>query len=820
MCNNKDKNNQNNDVKLIKEEVMNERALIKLEFHKIRAILAGHAVTEAGKARIEQLLPSSSFEEVTKLQKETSEALSMSVKKGKLPLSNAKEIFTAIKRVEIGAILSGDELLNIASLLKTSRRVKNYYKEDCEEVKSPHLEKYFEAIGVYNDVEREISRCIVAPNEYADDATPELYQIRRQIKSAEGKIKETIHGILYSSRYQDMLQETVVTMRQGRSCVPIKVEYKNAFKGIVHDQSSTGATVFMEPMAVVELNNSLKSLHMKEEEEIEKLLTELTNLVADIAPYVLVNFEQITCLDVIFAKAECALNMDAREPGLNHKGYIQLKKARHPLLDQKEVVPIDVYVGDQFTTLLITGPNTGGKTVTLKTLGLFTLMAQAGMQIPAAEGSIVNVFDDVFADLGDEQSIEQSLSTFSAHMTNLVRILDQMTLNSLILLDEVGSGTDPVEGAALAMSILEHLRKQQIRTVATTHYSELKLYALSTEGVENASCEFDVESLRPTYKLLIGVPGKSNAFAISMKLGLAEHLIEDAKQFLHKENVKMEDILVELEYSKRMAEIEKEKAETFRKEAEHFKEEITKERKKLEKSKQRIMERANEKAAQLLRDVQKETDEMLKEVRQAAREARVVIDEKGLHDAKKKVSEGVEQRQNKIQRAIGPKHTYKKPIKNIEVGEKVLVTNLMQQGVILEVPDSAGNAKVQIGILPMKVHISNLQRVDEDEAPKAPVKKNRTRATGNSHAVSKTMNIKTEIDVRGLMVDEALPIVDKYLDDAYLAGLKQATIIHGKGTGALRQAITQMLRRHPHIASHRPGVYGEGEMGVTVVEIK
>ena len=799
---------------------MNERALKKLEFHKIKEMLKNHAVTESGKERVEALLPSSDYEEVVKLQQETSQALNMCVKKGKLPLSSTKEVRTAIKRVEIGAILSSGELLNIASILRTSRRLKSYYKEDAEEVSSPALEEYFESLSVYYDIEREINRCIVAVDEFADDATPELAQIRKQIKATNGKIRETIHGIIYSSKYQDMLQEAVVTMRQDRYCIPIKVEYKNAFKGIVHDQSSTGSTVFMEPMAVVELNNSLRGLHLKEVDEIEKILTNLTNLVADIAPFIMINYENITALDMIFAKAEFALKIDAREPKLNHKGYIHLKKARHPLLNQQDVVPIDVYVGDKFTTLLITGPNTGGKTVTLKTLGLFTLMAQAGMQIPAGEGSVINVFDDVFADLGDEQSIEQSLSTFSAHMTNLVRIIDEMTLNSLILLDEVGSGTDPIEGAALAMSILEHLRKQQIRTVATTHYSELKLYALSTDGVENASCEFDVESLRPTYKLLIGVPGKSNAFAISMKLGLAEHLIEDAKQFLHKENVKMEDILVELEYSKRMSEIEKENAENYRKEAERLKDEIQKERKKLEKSKQKIMERANEKANELLKEVQKQADDLLKGVRQAAREAQLVIDEKGLHDAKKQMTEGIDKAQNKLQKAAGHRQASKKVPKNIGVGEKVMVTTLMQQGIILEAPDSSGKVLVQIGILPVKVQLSDLQRVDEEAQVSTKKAKPKVRTGGVSHHISKTMHIKSDIDVRGLMVDEALQIVDKYLDDAYLAGLKQATIIHGKGTGALRQAITQMLKRHPHIASHRPGLYGEGEMGVTVVEIK
>ncbi|MGL4800183.1 MAG: endonuclease MutS2 [Cellulosilyticaceae bacterium] len=799
---------------------MNERALYKLEFHKIKDMLKNHAVTEVGKNKIETLVPSADFEEVVKWQKETTDALNMVVKKGKVPIGSVKEIHTSLKRVEIGAVLSSHELLNIAKVLETCRRLRSYYKEDAETTSYPYLQTYFESLSVHGDIEHEIRRCIVAPDEFADDATPELSTIRKQMKTTNNKIRETLQSIIHSSQYQDILQDPVITMRQDRYCIPVKVEYKNTFKGIVHDQSSTGATAFIEPMAVVELGNALRAMVAKEQEEIEKILASLTELVATIAPMLGSSFGIMTTLDVIFAKAEFALKIDGREPKLNHKGYIHLKRARHPMLPKEHVVPIDVYVGDAFTTLLITGPNTGGKTVTLKTLGLFTLMAQAGMQIPAGEGSSVAVFDDVFADLGDEQSIEQSLSTFSSHMTNIVNILDKMTTNSLVLMDEVGSGTDPIEGAALAMSILEHLRKQQIRTVATTHYSELKLYAVSTDGVENASCEFDVESLRPTYKLLIGVPGKSNAFAISMKLGLSEYLIEDAKVFLQKENVKMEDILVELEYSKRMAEIEKEKAESYRKEAERFKEEIKKERQKLEKSKQKIMERANEKAQEVLKQVEQEADAVLKEVRQAARAAKVVIDEKGLHQAKGNMSQKLGKQQQIVGKTLGPKKTFKKVLKNIEAGEKVMVTNLMQQGVVLTPPDASGNAMVQIGILPVKVHITHLQRTQEEEVAAPKTKKRPVSSGGVSHKISKTANIRTDVDVRGLMVDEALPVVDKYLDDAYLAGLKQATIIHGKGTGALRAAISQMLKRHPHIATFRPGTYGEGEMGVTVVEIK
>ena len=615
-----------------------------------------------------------------------------------------------------------------------------------------------------------------------------------------------------------MIQDPVVTLRQDRYCIPIKIEYKNQFKGIVHDQSSTGATVFIEPMAVVEIGNELKVLETKEQEEIEKILIELTNRVMPYTLEITNSYEQLITLDSIFARSEFSLKYDCREPKLNDKGYIELKRARHPLLPKEQVVPIDVMLGKDFTTLLITGPNTGGKTVTLKTLGLFSLMAAVGLQIPAAEGSEIAIFEGIYADLGDEQSIEQSLSTFSAHMTNIVSILKEMSLNSLVLLDEVGSGTDPIEGAALAMSILEHLRKQQIRTVATTHYSELKLYALSTEGVENASCEFDVESLRPTYRLLIGIPGKSNAFAISMKLGLPGYLIDDAKVYLEKENVKMEDILVDLEQSKRMAEIESERAKTFRAEAERLKEEIQKERQKLEKAKKKVIERAEIKAKELLKEAEAEADKALKEVRAAAREAQIVIDESGLQTAKQGMNEMLQKQRKRASKVTGPQK--QKALTSVSLGEEVMVLSLMQKGVVTKEADKNGLVEVRMGIMPMKVKLSDLQKVKEDTTS-SQTKVNKTRHKGQvSYNMHKTQTISTEVDVRGLMVDEAWPVVDKYLDDAYLAGLKQVTIIHGKGTGALRTAIMQRLKRHPHVEAQRPGTFGEGDMGVTVVTVK
>lgn len=802
---------------------MNEKTLYKLEFHKVLELVKRQAVTEGGKNLVSKMLPSSDLDSVKKLQEETAEAIKMSIKQGKLPLAKLHEMKPILKRVEMGAILGSGELLAVRDTMRMTRQAKNYYQDaiatgEIYEV----LGEQFETLTPYVALEREISRCILAADQFADDATPELFQIRRQIKNLSAKIKEALQNIIHSTHYQDMIQDPVITMRRDRYCIPVKVEYKGQFKGIVHDQSATGATVFIEPMAVVELGNEIKSLENKEQEEIERLLIDLTNQVAPITLEMNVNYDYLIKLDATFARSEFSLKYDCRQPKLNNKGYINLKKARHPLLNKETVVPIDVYVGKEFTSLLITGPNTGGKTVTLKTIGLFTLMAAIGLQIPAAEESEIAVFDGIYADLGDEQSIEQSLSTFSSHMTNIVEILRDMTLNSLVLLDEVGSGTDPIEGAALAMSILEHLRKQQIRTVATTHYSELKLYALSTEGVENASAEFNVETLSPTYRLLIGVPGKSNAFAISTKLGLPAHLIEDAKDFLQKENVKMEDILVDLEQSKRMAEIESERAKAYRTEAERLKEEIQNERKKIDKAKKKILERAETKAKEMLKAAELEADQTLKEVRAAAREAQVMIDERSLQNAKQKMTSTVEGQKKRMSKITGSHKNAPKKLTSVEVGEEVMVASLMQKGIVTKAVDSNGKVEVRMGIMPMKVSLSDLIRVEETEEKAMPKKKvgGKSSASGVSYGISKTATISTEVDVRGMMVDEANPIVDKYLDDAYLSGLKQVTIIHGKGTGALRAGITQMLRRHPHVASHRPGTFGEGEMGVTVVTIK
>lgn len=798
---------------------MNEKTLHKLEFHKILALVSKFAITEESKKQILHLTPQIELIEAQKLQEETSDALLMSIKNGKLPLFSIKPIIPVLKHIEIGTILNGKELLLIRNILKMTRQTKSYYKDAIHKGETyPNLESYFEQLTLNNQIENEISRCILSEEEIADSATPTLARIRKQKIQLGNQIRESLQQIIRSSTYQDMIQDPIITLRQDRYCIPVKIEYKNQFKGIVHDQSATGSTLFIEPMTVINIGNELRSLEVEEQTEIEKILVYLTELIVPYTDALYTNYQMIIALDNIFARSEFSLSYDCHKPKLNNKGIIDFKRARHPLLDKDKVVPIDVRLGKDFTTLLITGPNTGGKTVTLKILGLFSLMASVGLQIPVKEGSEAAIFEGVYADLGDEQSIEQSLSTFSSHMTNVISILEHMTLNSLILLDELGSGTDPIEGAALAMSILEHLRKQQIRTVATTHYSELKLYALSTENVENASCEFDLKSLKPTYRLLLGIPGKSNAFAISMKLGLPEFLIDDAKVYLEKENVKMEDILVDLEQNKRIAEIESARAKTYREESERLKEEIQKERKKLDKAKKKIIERAEIKAKALLKETEDEANRVLKEVRAAARNAQVIIDEQSLQIAKQNLNETI---QKQTKRANKVTHKKKLPsLTHVTVGEEVYVLSFMQNGIVTKEPDKNGIVEVQMGIMPIKVKLSDLQHSEKISESTPELKKNKQKKSQVSYNIQKTQSISTEIDVRGLMVDEAWSIVDKYLDDAYLAGLNQVTIIHGKGTGALRVGIMDYLRRHPHVQSYRAGTFGEGEMGVTVVTIK
>ena len=605
-----------------------------------------------------------------------------------------------------------------------------------------------------------------------------------------------------------MLQDPVITIRNDRYCVPVKQEYKNAFSGMIHDQSATGATVFIEPMSVVNLNNRIAELLSNEKVEIERILALLSSKVAEYDDLLLSNQEILADLDFVFAKGELSISMKATEPIFNTKGYINIKKARHPLLNPQTVVPTNIYIGKDFNTLLITGPNTGGKTVTLKTVGLFTLMGQSGLHISAFDNSQLTVFDEVFADIGDEQSIEQSLSTFSSHMTNIVKILDKITNNSLVLLDELGAGTDPTEGAALAISIIQYLHKIGVRTLVTTHYSELKLFALSTEGVENASCEFDVQTLRPTYRLLIGVPGKSNAFAISQRLGLPEFLIEDAKEVLSHEDVKFEDVITDLEINRKSLEIEKEKAEEYRKEAERLRVEAQKQREKLNSQREKIIRKANEEARILISDAKDEADKVLKEIRKLQR----IGNTKAIEEKRQSLKDKMSKVESKLSK--NEKKNYNVPEKLV-IGDKVKVHSLNQSGVVATLPDKNGNVTVKTGIMKVTVNIKDLSLDQSDSVIMATPKR-----FASSIKRKKASNVSAEIDLRGCLADEAIDLVDKYLDDAYLAGVSPVTIIHGKGTGALRKAVHTFLKTNAHVKSFRLGQYGEGESGVTVVELK
>lgn len=790
---------------------MNDKVLYTLEYNKIIDKLKGFAVSAMGKELAEGLKPTSDIEEILNQQKETSEAVSMILKKGSLSLGGLKDIRPFLKRVAVGGVLSIQELFYTCDFLYVSRKAKNYAKNEGKNDVFEVLQPQFDMIETINDLERDISRCIISDTEVSDDASSALKDIRRNIKSSNDRIKEQLTAIIHSQTYKNMLQDPVITIRNERYCVPVKQEYRNSFNGMVHDQSATGATVFMEPMSVVQLNNKIKELHSKEKIEIERILKMLSERVCENKDLLLSNLEILAHLDFVFAKGELSISMNATEPIFNSKGYINIKKARHPLIDPLKVVPTNIYLGDEFSTLLITGPNTGGKTVSIKTIGLFTLMGQAGLHISAFDNSQLAVFEDVFADIGDEQSIEQSLSTFSSHMSHIVEILENVTDNSLVLLDELGAGTDPTEGAALAVSVIEYLHKRKIRTAVTTHYSELKVYAISTEGVENASCEFDVQTLRPTYHLLIGVPGKSNAFAISRRLGLPEFIIENAKEVLSHEDARFEDVITDLEISKKTIVVEQERAEQYRKEAEKLKKDFENQKRKTKEQKEKIIKKANEDARQILADAKEEADKIIKEMQKMLREknsGQMESKRKAIKDKLSKVEDNLSKLNNK-QRGM-----HKVPKKLVK-GDKVFIHTLNQSGIVISPPDSKGDVTVRAGIMTIKVNISNLSLDKTEEAPKVSAKK-----YSMGVKARKAQNISPEVDLRGLMVEEALEKTDKYLDDAYLAGMSPVTVIHGKGTGALRSAIQEFLRTNPHVKSFRLGQYGEGESGVTIVELK
>lgn len=792
---------------------MNLKTLKTLEYNKIIDLLIEKAESSLGKEKIRTIKPLTNIQDIEHIQRETEEAYALLIKRGSPPLYGIHSITPEVKRAEIGGILSPAGLLRISDSLRVSRGLKNYIKETKEDKASdyPIIEGLVEELRVFKSIEDEINNAIISDNEISDNASSTLKSIRRQIISKNESVKDKLNSIINSQNNKKYLQDSIVTIREGRYVIPVKAENRGNVPGLVHDMSGSGATLFIEPMAVVQLNNELRELELKEREEIERILRELSNLVAEESEGIANNQNILQELDFIFAKGKLALDMKATRPILNEKGYINIKKGRHPLLNVAKIVPIDVYLGKDFNSLIITGPNTGGKTVTLKTVGLLTLMAQSGLHIPADFNSEIAVFNQVFADIGDEQSIEQSLSTFSSHMVNIVDILDKVEYNSLILFDELGAGTDPTEGAALAMSILDHLLKLNVRTIATTHYSQLKLYALTTEGVRNASVEFDVETLSPTYRLLIGVPGKSNAFEISKRLGLQEYIIDYAKDLISKENMEFEDVLQAMEKDRLATEENRQEAERYRLEVERLKKDLEIEKDKTKEMRDKILFKAKEEARNIIKLAKEDADSIVEELREISSEIEKDRNRK-LQEAQDKLKSKLNKAEGEISRNVLNIKSNKPP-KNLKAGETVEVLTFNQKGTVLDEPDDNGNVRIQVGIMKITSHISTLKRATSDEEEKI---------YGSTKKImgSKSKDIKSEIDLRGKNLDEAFLELDKYLDDVYIAGLKQINIIHGKGTGVLRDGIRGYLRSHRHVKSSRLGVYGEGGDGVTVVEIK
>ena len=797
---------------------MNQKVLKTLEYNKIIHQLTGYAASAPGKLLCQNLLPMSDFHEIVQAQTETSDALTRVRMKGSLSLSGIRDVRDSLKRLEIGSALGIPELLSISSLLTVAARAKAYgHHEESEEFPDDSLDQMFRSLEPLTPANNEIKRCIISEEEISDNASPGLHKVRRSMHGINDRIHTQLNSILNSCR--SYLQDAVITMRDGRYCLPVKAEYKSQVNGMVHDQSSTGSTLFIEPMAVIQLNNELRTLEIQEQKEIEAVLADLSNQLTPYTTELTIDLQILTRLDFIFAKAALSRHFKCSEPKFNTEGRIHIKDGRHPLLDPQKVVPITVWLGTDFDLLMVTGPNTGGKTVSLKTVGLFTLMGQAGLHIPAFEGSELAVFEEVFADIGDEQSIEQSLSTFSAHMTNIVNILNQADSRSLCLFDELCSGTDPTEGAALAIAILNFLHNMKCRTMATTHYSELKIYALSTPGVENACCEFDVATLRPTYRLLIGIPGKSNAFAISKKLGLPDYIIEDAKNHLESEDETFEDVISRLEENRVTIEKERAEIENYKAEIARLKSGLEKKEERFDERRDKMIRKANEEAQQILREAKETADRTIKNINKLA--ASSGIDTKALEaertklrDSLKKVEGGLSLKQEtrKPHKAINPK--------TLKLGDGVRVLSMNLNGTVSSLPDAQGNVFVQMGILRSKVNISDLELLQENSVS-GPGLEARRKGSGSSNIkMSKSFGISPEINVLGMTVDEAVAQLDKYLDDAYIAHLPQVRIVHGKGTGALRAGIHKHLKRLKYIKEFHLGGFGEGDAGVTIVVFK
>ncbi|MEG2440678.1 MAG: endonuclease MutS2 [Acetivibrio sp.] len=793
---------------------MNEKVLKTLEYNKIIEQLTEFAYSSPAKELCRNLLPMDSLLAIQTAQTETSDGLSRLLKKGTLSFSGVKDIRPSLMRLDVGSSLNAAELLQLSSLLNVALRVKAYSRnETCEEGEGlDSLSGYFQEVEPLTPLNNEIKRCILSEEDISDDASPQLHHIRRTVKNVNNKIHEQLNSIVNASTTQTMLQENIVTMRNGRYCLPIKSEYKNHFSGMIHDQSSSGSTLFVEPMAIVKLNNELRELDIQEKEEIEKILANLSNECASFQDALKSDLDVLIKLDFVFAKAVLSKKLKATEPIFNENGYIHIKKGRHPLIDSKKVVPIDVYLGKDFNLLIVTGPNTGGKTVSLKTVGLFTLMGQAGLHIPAFDRSELCVFEEVYADIGDEQSIEQSLSTFSSHMVNTVSILQKANFKSLVLFDELGAGTDPTEGAALAMSILSYLHKQQIRTMATTHYSELKIFALSTPGVENACCEFDVESLRPTYRLLIGIPGKSNAFAISGKLGLPHYIIQNAKEFIGVQDQSFEDVIHDLEISRVTIQKEQEEVLRYKTEIENLKKKLEQKNQKLEESKDKILRNANEEAREIIQKAKDFADESIRKYNKWLDNGHST---KEMEKERAALRDKLGEKEASLTRA--PKKNGKvHKSSDFKLGDTVHVTSLDLKGTVRSLPNDKGDLFVQMGILRSQVNIKDLELIEESTVANS----GSVRTGSGQIKMSKSSTIRPDINLIGKTVDEALPLLDKYLDDAYLSHLPQVTVIHGRGTGALKNAVHTHLKKTKYVKSFRIGTFGEGDQGVTIVEFK
>lgn len=792
---------------------MNQKVLKTLEYNKIIDILTEKADSEPGKRLCRKLLPSTDIEEIVKNQKLTEDALGRLFKVGSTSFGSNSDLNFSIKSLEIGSTLSIVELMKIASMLDNVSRIKTYGKKDREDAPDDSLTEYFEQLTPLTQVANEINRCILAEDEIADDASPKLKSIRRSMLQTNEKVHSQLNSML-AGAYRTYLQDAVITMRNNRYCIPIKAEYKGQVNGMIHDQSATGSTYFIEPAAVVELNNKIRELELEEKEEIGVILASLSAMAGEHTEELSTNQKLMTELDFIFAKAKLAMDMNATTPIFNTDHYINIRKGRHPLLDRKKVVPIDINLGKDFDLLIITGPNTGGKTVSLKTVGLFTLMGQAGLHIPALDRSELSIFSEVYADIGDEQSIEQSLSTFSSHMKSIVHILKHADADSLCLFDELGAGTDPTEGAALAIAILNYLHDRGIRTMATTHYSELKIYALSTSFVENACCEFSVETLQPTYRLLIGIPGKSNAFAISSKLGLSDEIINAAREQIGNEDKSFEDVISDLEQSRITIEKEQREIAEYKERIRTLQEQLQQKNEKLDQAKDRILREANEKAKEILQEAKDVADETIRDFNKAG----AGTDIRELEKKRQKVRDKINEKNERLSLGGNKKQPEKKTLdpKKLKKGDTVKIVSMGLKGTVSTLPDAKGALFVQCGIMRTQTNVRDLVLVDEATVTTPTLQ----RTGAGKIKMSKTLSVSTEINLLGKTVDEALPALDKYLDDAYLAHLPSVRVVHGKGTGALRSAVHNHLKRLKYVKEFRLGEYGEGDAGVTIVTFK